>query len=122
VPSEHSFGAKNRKEHDMVAILTNSYQDDLNSVTVETLKASLQKKHLQPAKNTQAQEMRERANKMKYLPLNRSGSSSMQDLTDPSTGAVRRRRLSGTYSIPSKHDVNRSYQSLSIQGSRQNNI
>lgn len=54
VPSEHSFGVKNRKEHDMVAILTNSYQDDLNHVTLESLKASLQKRNLTPAKNTLA--------------------------------------------------------------------
>ena len=46
----------------------------------------------------------------------------MEDFTDPSTGLVRRRKMSGTYSIPSKNDGNsRSINNLSVNGSSKQN-
>jgi hypothetical protein len=37
-PETHVFGKKVPREHNMVALLTNQYQDDLSKLTVDNLR------------------------------------------------------------------------------------
>jgi len=38
MPEDHSFGQVYNRNHDMVAILTNSYQDELKRSTIEEIR------------------------------------------------------------------------------------
>jgi len=53
-PGDHSFGKSLHRDHDMVALLTNKYQDDLTRVTVDSLRASLQQRRIPQPKPTYA--------------------------------------------------------------------
>lgn len=41
LPEDHKFGMSQRKNHDMVALLSNSYTDDLKRITIDELRSSL---------------------------------------------------------------------------------
>jgi hypothetical protein len=54
LPDSHIFGKSIVRDHDMVAILTNSYSEDLKRISIEDLRSTLAKKNIPTAKNTQA--------------------------------------------------------------------
>lgn len=66
LPSDHSFGKRLRRDHDMVAILTNKYQDDLAKVTVDALRASTRQRRIPQPKPTYAQLIRDRLVRSKF--------------------------------------------------------
>jgi len=74
VPSELSFGQHTGEQHDLVAILRNSYSHDINRVTLSSLKSTIHKKKLKPSKPTTSSKLREQRNNELYAPFLRSSS------------------------------------------------
>lgn len=52
IPESHVFGKSSTKDHDMVALLTNSYSDSIKRISIENLRNSMELKRILHAKPT----------------------------------------------------------------------
>lgn len=52
LPDSHRFGMTYHRNHDMVALLTNSYSEDLKKMSIEELRNTLAQKKITIAKTT----------------------------------------------------------------------
>ena len=50
----HAFGKSLTRDHNMVALLTNSYSEELKKVSIEDLRNKLAQKKMMPSKQTHA--------------------------------------------------------------------
>ena len=52
LPGSHSFGRSLTRDHDMVALLTNSYSEELKKVSIEELRNQLAQKKMMLSRQT----------------------------------------------------------------------
>ncbi|CDW82666.1 ef hand family protein [Stylonychia lemnae] len=84
-----AFGISSKRNHDMVALLTNSYSENLHQMTIEELRSSASRKTL-TSKNTNAQQLREAAIKSKYKPIPRKSFTPTHGGSAPSITPIRK--------------------------------
>ena len=78
LPESHAFGKSLTRDHNMVALLTNSYSEELKKVSIEDLRNKLAQKKMMPSKQTHAQIIRDKMTRIKYSPLGRLHSANGQ--------------------------------------------